>query len=145
MSSLPRKESDSSLASTKSAISSIINLKNKCLYKKEILSTLQKLPISINKDGLLKNISKIHNLNNEKKDKPILINPLKNNYTNSFQNKKNKIIVNKINIEKNNKEIEKIILNLKNLFIQLKNLFTNYKNCFKNSSINISKKFIYKL
>ena len=62
MSSLPRKESDSSLASTKSAISSIINLKNKCLYKKEILSTLQKLPISINKDGLLKNISKINNL-----------------------------------------------------------------------------------
>ena len=131
MSSLPRKESDSSLASTKSAISSIINLKNKCLYKKEILSTLQKLPISINKDGLLKNISKIHNLNNEKKDKPILINPLKSNYTNSFQNKKNKIIVNKLNIEKNNKEIEKIILNLKNLFIQLKNLFTNYKNCDK--------------
>ena len=131
MSSLPRKESDSSLASTKSAISSIINLKNKCLYKKEILSTLQKLPISINKDGLLKNISKIHNLNNEKKDKPILINALKNNYTNSFQNKKNKIIVNKINIEKNNKEIEKIILNLKNLFIQLKNLFTNYENCNK--------------
>ena len=86
MSSIPRKESYSSLSSTKSAISSKINLKdNKCLYQKEILSTIQKLPDSINKN-LLNKISKNNNNNNfsEKKDKPIIISPLKNNFTNPF-------------------------------------------------------------
>ena len=62
MSSIPRKESYSSLSSTKSAISSKINLKdNKCLYKKEILNTLQKLPDSINKN-LLNKISNINSI-----------------------------------------------------------------------------------
>ena len=64
MSSIPRKESYSSLSSTKSTISSKINLKDKnCLYKKEILSTIQKLPDSINKN-LLNKISKKNNNNN---------------------------------------------------------------------------------
>ena len=44
MTSYPRKESGTSFASTKSALSTVINTSNNCLYKKEILSTLLKLP-----------------------------------------------------------------------------------------------------
>ena len=119
-----RKESYSSLSSTKSAVSSKINLKdNKCLYKKEILSTLQKLPDSINKN-LLNKISK-NNINNfsEKKDKPIIISPLKNNFTNPFSLSNEKK-------EKNN-SINDITFNIEELFFKIKNLFSNCKNCVK--------------
>ena len=124
MSSNTRKESYSSLSSTKSAVSSKINLKdNKCLYKKEILSTLQKLPDSINKN-LLNKISK-NNINNfsEKKDKPIIISPLKNNFTNPFS----------LSNEKKEKynSINDITFNIEELFFKIKNLFSNCKNCVK--------------
>ncbi len=79
MSYYPRKGSSSSIASTKSALSTVISSKNNCLYKKEILSSLQKLPSKINKDGVVKTyISKNNNLTSEKKEKPVMITPSKN-------------------------------------------------------------------
>ena len=84
--------------------STTVNSKGNCLYKKEILSSLNKLPLKINKDGIIKTyITKNNNSNNENKDKPVIINPKinlnltpsynlsKKNKTNSFKSKKNKI------------------------------------------------------
>jgi hypothetical protein len=128
MSSIPRKESYSSLSSTKSAISSKINLKdNKCLYKKEILNTLQKLPDSINKN-LLNKISNINSLS-EKKDKPITITPLKNNFTNPFSLSNNKNIFSPNQKKEIVNSINDITFKIEELFFNVKNLFCNCKNC----------------
>ena len=71
MTSYPRKESGTSIASTKSALSTIINTSNNCLYKKEILGTLLKLPSK----GIVKKYIKNNNnfSINEKKEKIVII------------------------------------------------------------------------
>ena len=74
MSSHPRIESDSTISSTKSTLSSIVSSKGKCLYKKEFLCSVQKLPIPSNKDEMYKNLISKNNFPlSEQKDKVIII------------------------------------------------------------------------
>ena len=137
MSYYPRKGSSSSIASTKSALSTVISSKNNCLYKKEILSSLQKLPSKINKDGVVKTyISKNNNLTSEKKEKPVMITPSKNNIINkpfsvNSKNIKNLIFTqNKNNYNNDSKsKIEDITFNLEDLFNNIVNNFSNGNNC----------------
>ena len=116
-----RKGSNSSLASTNSAISAVMNTKNNCIYKKEILSAIQKIPIQINKDIVKSFIKKDNNFSiSEKKDRPIRITPIKNSILNqkTTSSKKDK-----------NLNIEDVIYSLEDLFKQIKDKFSNGKNC----------------
>ena len=82
MTSFPRKESGSSYASTKSALSSVINTSNNCLYKKEILSSLLKLPTN---EIVKKYIKNNNNFSiSKRKEEPVIISPNKNNYMKQF-------------------------------------------------------------
>ncbi len=145
MSYYPRKGSSSSIASTKSALSTVISSKNNCLYKKEILSSLQKLPSKINKDGVVKTyISKNNNLTSEKKEKPVMITPSKNHiiikpFSVNSKNIKNLIFTqNKNNYNNVHKsKIEDITFNLEDLFNNIVNNFSNGNNC-----VNECKDFI---
>ena len=116
-----RKGSNSSLASTNSALSAVMSTKNNCIYKKEILSSIQKIPFQINKDIVKSFIKKDINFSiSEKKDKPIRITPIKNSIlyqrTTSSKNEKNLTI-------------ENITFSLEDLFKQIKDLFSESKNC----------------
>ena len=131
MTSYPRKESGTSIASTKSALSTIINTSNNCLYKKEILGTLLKLPSK----GIVKKYIKNNNnfSINEKKEKPVIISPNKNNKIIQFSISKIKNLI--LNHRKNrifdNKKskIENITFQLEELFNIIQEKFTNGKNC----------------
>ena len=131
MTSYPRKESGTSIASTKSALSTIINTSNNCLYKKEILGTLLKLPSK----GIVKKYIKNNNnfSINEKKEKPVIISPNKNNKIIQFSTSKIKNLI--LNHRKNrifdNKKskIENITFQLEELFNIIQEKFTNGKNC----------------
>ena len=116
-----RKGSNSRLASTNYAISAVMNTKNNCIYKKEILSAIQKIPIQINKDIVKSFIKKDNNFSiSEKKDRPIRITPIKNSILNqkTTSSKKDK-----------NLNIEDVIYSLEDLFKQIKDKFSNGKNC----------------
>jgi TFIIF-interacting CTD phosphatase-like protein len=116
--------------------STTVNSKGNCLYKKEILSSLNKLPLKINKDGIIKTyITKNNNSNNENKDKPVIINPKINlNLTPSYNlsKKTRQIVLNQKRIKSITKnKIENLILNLNDLFVKINDLFLNNKNCTK--------------
>ena len=114
-------------------ISSFLNSKDKCLYRKEILSSLHKLPLKLNKEGIFKNDSMKNNiLNNEKSEKSNLIAPKINTIPLSTQIRKRKQIL--IN-EKKNKSVEKnkiesIILILEDLFNKINVLYFNSNDIF---------------
>ena len=116
-----RKGSNTSLASTNSALSAVISAKNNCIYKKEILSAIQKIPYHINKDIVKSFIKKDSNFSiSEKKDIPIRITPLKNSIFNQ-----------RTTSSKNDKNlnIENITFSLEELFKQIKDNFSNGRNC----------------
>ena len=132
MTSFPRKESGSSYASTKSALSSVINTSNNCLYKKEILSSLLKLPTN---EIVKKYIKNNNNFSiSKRKEEPVIISPNKNNYMKQFSTKKT--IKNLILNHRKNKmydskksKIENITFELEELFNNIQEKFTNGKNC----------------
>ena len=130
-----RKKNNNSSQSSRIK-STTVNSKGNCLYKKEILSSLNKLPLKINKDGIIKTyITKNNNSNNENKDKPVIINPKINlNLTPSYNltKKTRQIVLNQKRIKSITKnKIENLILNLNDLFVKIKDLFLNNKNCTK--------------
>ncbi len=136
MSSHPRIESDSSISSTKSTSSSIVSSKGKCLYKKEFLSSLQKLPIPSNNDEMYKNLISKNNFPlSEQKDKVIIITPLKNSSIIPFTNSCKKNNINISNYKKENKifeityKIDNITIKLEELFIKIKDLFCECQIC----------------
>ena len=51
---MERKEKDTYIKRTNTVSSTNIPSRNNCLYKKDFLKSIQKLPISFNKDGILK-------------------------------------------------------------------------------------------
>ncbi len=132
MTSFPRKESGSSYASTKSALSSVINTSNNCLYKKEILSSLLKLPTN---EIVKKYIKNNNNFSiSKRKEEPVIISPNKNNYMKQFSTKKT--IKNLILNHRKNKmydskksKIENITFELEELFNNIQEKFSNGKNC----------------
>ncbi len=132
MTSFPRKESGSSYASTKSALSSVINTSNNCLYKKEILSSLLKLPTN---EIVKKYIKNNNNFSiSKRKEEPVIISPNKNNYLKQFSTKKT--IKNLILNHRKNKmydskksKIENITFELEELFNNIQEKFSNGKNC----------------
>ena len=130
---IQRKETDISIKRTNTVSSTNIPSRNNCLYKKDFLKSLQKLPISISKDGIVKTyISKKSFPLSEKKDNPISITPLKSNINISLTTpsfKKNKIIL--TNEKTNISMIENLTLNLEELFLKIKSLFSNCENCIK--------------
>ena len=104
-----KKETINSGSSTNN--SNIINKKNECLYKREILSTLVRLPTKIKQDGVLKSY-KMDNIQKEKNkinSTPITVNLNKQKF---FSPNKSKIII--LNQKKN--KIEMIIESLNDLF-----------------------------
>ena len=117
-----KKETINSGSSTNN--SNIINKKNECLYKREILSTLVRLPTKIKQDGVLKS----YKMDNKKKEKnkinstPITVNLNKQKF---FSPNKSKIII--LNQKKN--KIEMIIESLNDLFNQIQFLFMKSINC----------------
>ena len=133
MSLIERKEKDTYIKRTNTVSSTNIPSRNNCLYKKDFLKSIQKLPISFNKDGILKSfISNKSFPLSEKKDNPIIITPLKTNNNTSLTNtsyKKNKIIL--TNEKTNLSKIENLTLNIEELFLKIKNLFSNCENCVK--------------
>ena len=105
------------------------NSKNQCLYKKEILSSLLKLPTKIKQDGIIKSY-KIKNIERENKiynSRPITVNLSKSftqsNLISPYKNNNNN---NNFN-EKNNIEI--VINNLNDLFNQIQISFFQKQNC----------------
>ena len=105
------------------------NSKNQCLYKKEILSSLLKLPTKIKQDGIIKSY-KIKNIERENKiynSRPITVNLSKSftqsNLISPYKNNNNN---NNFN-EKNNIEI--VINNLNDLFNQTQISFFQKQNC----------------
>ncbi len=121
-----KKETINSGTSTNN--SNIINKKNECLYKREILSTLVRLPTKIKQDGVLKSY-KMDNIQKEKKQfnsNPISVNLNKNINKQKFSSpNKSKIII--LNQKKN--KIEIIIESLNDLFNQIQFLFMKSINC----------------
>ncbi len=110
----------------------IVNLNNsinQCLYKKEILSSLLKLPTKIKQDGIIKSY-KIKNIERENKiynSRPITVNLNKSfNQSNLISPYKNNNNNNNFN-EKNNIEI--VINNLNDLFNQIQISLFQKKNC----------------
>ena len=105
------------------------NSKNQCLYKKEILSSLLKLPTKIKQDGIIKSY-KIKNIERENKiynSRPITVN-LNKSFTQSNLISPYKKNNNNNNFnEKNNNEIE--INNLNDLFNQIQISFFQKQNC----------------
>ena len=118
-----RKKNNNSSQSSRIK-STTVNSKGNCLYKKEILSSLNKLPLKIKKDGIIKTyITKNNNSNNENKDKPVIINPKINlNLTPSYNlsKKTRQIVLNQKRIKSITKnKIENLILNLNDLFVKI--------------------------
>ena len=105
------------------------NSKNQCLYKKEILSSLLKLPTKIKQDGIIKSY-KIKNIERENKiynSRPITVN-LNKSFTQSNLISPYKKNNNNNNFnEKNNIEI--VINNLNDLFNQIQISFFQKQNC----------------
>ena len=64
-----KKDSINSGISTNSAHSNNLNKKNQCLYKREILSSLIRLPTKIKQDGVIKS----YNIENIQREKKIII------------------------------------------------------------------------
>jgi hypothetical protein len=111
----------------------ILNSKDKCLYRKEILSSLHKLPLKLNKEGIFKNDSMKNNiLNNEKSEKSNLNNPKINTIPLSTQIRKRKqmIIDEKKSKSVDKNKIESIILILEDLFNKINVLYFNSQNIF---------------
>ncbi len=111
----------------------ILNSKDKCLYRKEILSSLHKLPLKLNKEGILKNDSMKNNiLNNEKSEKSNLNNPKINTIPLSTQIRKRKqmMIDEKKSKSVDKNKIESIILILEDLFNKINVLYFNSQNIF---------------
>ena len=133
MSMIQRKEKDTCIKRTNTVSSTNIPSRNNCLYKKDFLKSLQKLPLSISKDGIIKTyISNKSFPLSEKKDNPISITPLKSNINTSLATtsyKKNNIIL--TNEKTNLSNIENLTLNIEELFLKIKNLFSNCENCIK--------------
>ena len=126
---LLKKESLNSKISSNSINSNNINKKSQCLYKKEILSSLIRLPTKIKQDGVLKSYN-IENIQKEKHNKK----PITVNLNKSI--KKSKIISpNKkncnMNIFSNTKllKIETLMNNLNEIFNQIQFLFLNGRYC----------------
>ena len=116
-----------------STISSILNSKDKCLYRKEILSSLHKLPLKLNMEGIFKNDSMKNNiLNNEKSENSDLSTSKIKTIPLSTQIRKRKqIIINERknkSVEKN--KIESIILILEDLFNKINNLYFESNDIF---------------
>ncbi len=130
---IQRKEKDTCIKRTNTVSSTNIPSRNNCLYKKDFLKSLQKLPLSISKDGIIKTyISNKSFPLSEKKDNPISITPLKSNINTSLATtsyKKNNIIL--TNEKTNLSNIENLTLNIEELFLKIKNLFSNCENCIK--------------
>ena len=105
------------------------NSKNQCLYKKEILSSLLKLPTKIKQDGIIKSY-KIKNIERENKiynSRPITVN-LNKSFTQSNLISPYKKNNNNNNFnEKNNIEI--VINNLNDIFNQIQISLFQKKNC----------------
>ena len=127
---LLKKESLNSKISSNSINSNNINKKSQCLYKKEILSSLIRLPTKIKQDGVLKSYN-FENIQKEKynKTKPITVNLNKSINKSKIisSNKQN----NNMNIFTNTKllKIETLMNNLNDIFNQIQFLFLNGKNC----------------
>ena len=130
---IQRKEKDTCIKRTNTVSSTNIPSRNNCLYKKDFFKSLQKLPLSISKDGIIKTyISNKSFPLSEKKDNPISITPLKSNINTSLATtsyKKNNIIL--TNEKTNLSNIENLTLNIEELFLKIKNLFSNCENCIK--------------
>ena len=126
---LLKKESLNSKISSNSINSNNINKKSQCLYKKEILSSLIRLPTKIKQDGVLKSYN-IENIQKEKHNKkPITVNLNKSIKKSKIisPNKKN----NNMNIFSNTKllKIETLMNNLNEIFNQIQFLFLNGRYC----------------
>ena len=133
-----KKDSINSGISTNSAHSNNLNKKNQCLYKKEILSSLIRLPTKIKQDGVIKSYN-IENIQREKKNyntRPITVNlnksinkqniisPYKSNQDNNYNEYNNTSYSNQ-----QKSKIDILINNLYDLFNQIQLLFLNGKNC----------------
>ena len=136
-----KKDSINSGISTNSAHSNNLNKKNQCLYKREILSSLIRLPTKIKQDGVIKSYN-IENIQREKKKyntRPITVNlnksinkqniisPYKSNQDNNYNNNNNDFNTS-YSIQQKTK-IDILINNLYDLFHQIQLLFLNGKNC----------------
>ena len=131
MTSYPRKESGTSFASTKSALSTVINTSNNCLYKKEILSTLLKLPTNEIVKSYMKNNNNFSI--SKSKETPVIISPNKNNKMKQFSTSKIKNLI--LNHRKNKmfdskkSKIENITFQFEELFNIIQEKFSNGKIC----------------
>ena len=119
---------------SKNILSVIKNSKDNCLYKKEILNSLHKLPLKINRDRILKlNLNKNNEINNDIKDKPLLITQMKNNLNlNPLKNQLKQMLLNQRKLR--GKDINKnvyLINNLNNLFNTICDLFHSNNNYTK--------------
>ena len=134
-----KKDSINSGISTNSTHSNNLNKKNQCLYKREILSSLIRLPTKIKQDGVIKSYN-IENIQREKKKyntRPITVNlnksinkqniisPYKSNQDNNY----NKNYINTSYSNQQKTKIDILINNLYDLFHQIQLLFLNGKNC----------------
>ena len=130
--SLHQRKSNS--LNSKNILSVIKNSKDNCLYKKEILNSLHKLPLKINRDRILKlNLNKNNDINNDKKDKPFLITQMKNNLNlNPLKNQLKHILLNQRKIGgKDKNKNDYLITNLNNLFNSICDLFHSNNNYTK--------------
>ena len=119
---------------SKNILSVIKNSKDNCLYKKEILNSLHKLPLKINRDRILKlNLNKNNEINNDIEDKPLLITQMKNNLNlNPLKNQLKQMLLNQRKLR--GKDINKnvyLINNLNNLFNTICDLFHSNNNYTK--------------
>ena len=118
-----KKETINSGSSTNN--SNIITKRNQCLYKKEILSSLIRLPTKIKQDGVLKSYN-MENIQKERKrfnSRPITVN-LNKNINNQSPSKSTIMLLN----QKKNK-IENLIKSLNDLFNQIQVSFMKRNNC----------------
>ena len=119
---------------SKNILSTIKNTKDNCLYKKEILNSLHKLPLKINKDRIIKlNLNKNYDINTHKKDKSLLIKPMKKDlHLTPLKYQLKQMLLNKRKIDgKDKNKNNNLIENLNYLFNSIYNSFYSNNNYSK--------------